>query len=163
LRVSSATPSAGRASSISWSLIAGSWQRKRAVMGAVAVELNHHIVHARDPEASARFLTEILDLPAPTRFGPFVVVSVANGVSLDFIGTDDPTYLVPNHYAFLVSEAEFDEIFGRIRDRGLEYWADPGRTQPGEINHHDGGRGVYWADPDGHYLEIITRPYGSGA
>lgn len=128
----------------------------------MAVTLNHHIVHARDPEASARFLTEILGLPEPTRFGPFIVVSAANGVSLDFIGTDDEKYLVPNHYAFLVSEDEFDEIFGRIQERGIEFYADPGAQQPGEINHHDGGRGVYWPDPDGHWLEIITRPYGSG-
>lgn len=125
-------------------------------------QLNHHIVHARDPEASARFLTELLGLPEPTRFGPFVVVQAANGVSLDFIGTDDPRYLVPNHYAFLVSEEEFDTIFARIRERGLDYFADPGAKQKGAINHHDGGRGVYWADPDGHWLEIITRPYGSG-
>jgi catechol 2,3-dioxygenase-like lactoylglutathione lyase family enzyme len=128
----------------------------------VAVRLNHHIVHARDPEASARFLTEILGLPDPTHFGHFVVVELANGASLDFIGTDDERYLGPNHYAFLVDEDEFDEIFGRIRARGLDFWADPGRRQLGEINHHDGGRGVYWPDPNGHLLEIITRPYGSG-
>lgn len=132
-------------------------------MRGVPPQLNHHIVHARDPEASARFLVEILGLPAPTRFGPFVVVQTANGVSLDFIGTDDPKYLVPNHYAFLVSEDEFDAIFARIRERGLDYFADPAGKQKGEINHHDGGRGVYWADPDGHWLEIITRPYGSGS
>jgi catechol 2,3-dioxygenase-like lactoylglutathione lyase family enzyme len=128
----------------------------------VPVHLNHHIVHARDPEASARFLTEVLGLAEPTRFGPFVVVQTHNGVSLDFLGTDDEKYLVPNHYAFLVTEEEFDEIFDRIRDRGIEFYADPGAQQPGEINHHDGGRGVYWPDPDGHWLEIITRPYGSG-
>lgn len=129
---------------------------------SVAAQLNHHIVHARDPEASARFMTEMLGLPAPTHFGPFVVVQAANGVSLDFLGTDDETYLVPNHYAFLVSEDEFDEILGRVRERGLDHWADPGRQQAGEINHHDGGRGVYWPDPDDHLLEAITRPYGSG-
>jgi catechol 2,3-dioxygenase-like lactoylglutathione lyase family enzyme len=126
----------------------------------MAVTLNHHIVHARDPEASARFLTEILGLPEPTRFGPFIVVNTANGASLDFMGTDDERYLVPNHYAFLVSEDEFDEIFGRIQERGLDYFADPQGQQPGEIYHHFGGRGVYWADPDGHWLEILTVPYG---
>ena len=126
----------------------------------MAVTLNHHIVHARDPEASARFLTEILGLPEPTRFGPFIVVTTANGASLDFMGTDDEKYLVPNHYAFLVSEDEFDEIFGRIQERQLEYFADPAGQQPGEIYHHFGGRGVYWADPDGHWLEILTVPYG---
>jgi len=129
----------------------------------VGVAFNHHIVHARDPEASARFLTDLLGLPEPTHFGPFVVVATDNGVTLDFMGTDDPAYLVPNHYAFLVSEEEFDAILGRVVERGLEHWADPQRSEPGRINHHDGGRGVYWADPDGHLLEIITRPYGSGA
>ena len=126
----------------------------------MAVTLNHHIVHARDPEASARFLTEILGLPEPTRFGPFIVVHTANGASLDFMGTDDEKYLVPNHYAFLVSEDEFDEIFGRIQERGLDYFADPQGQEKGEIYRHWGGRGVYWADPDGHWLEILTVPYG---
>jgi catechol 2,3-dioxygenase-like lactoylglutathione lyase family enzyme len=129
----------------------------------MAVQLNHHIVHARDPQSSARFMTEILGLPEAVRFGPFLVVEADNGVSLDFMQTDDEQYLVPNHYAFLVTEEEFDAIFGRIQERGLDYYADPAGTQKGEINHHDGGRGVYWADPDGHWLEIITRPYGSGS
>lgn len=128
----------------------------------MAVKLNHHIVHARDPDASAEFLTQLLGLPPATHFGPFTVVETGNEVSLDFIQTDDEKYLVPNHYAFLVSEEEFDTIFGRIKERGLRYWADPGQQLEGEINTHDGGRGVYWEDPDGHLLEIITRPYGSG-
>lgn len=127
----------------------------------MSVELNHTIVAARDRRATATFLAEVLGLEAPTEFGPFLVVEVANRVSLDVAdsGADEIT---PQHYAFLVSEAEFDEIFGRIRERELPYWADPGRRRPGEINHNDGGRGVYFPDPDGHYLEIITRPYGSG-
>ena len=128
----------------------------------MAVQLNHHIVHARDPDASAEFLTSLLGLPPATNFGPFTVVQTANDVSLDFIQTDDEKYLVPNHYAFLVTEEEFDVIFGRIQERGLTYWADPGQQLAGEINNHDGGRGVYWEDPDHHLLEIITRPYGSG-
>ena len=132
-------------------------------MRGMPAQLDHHIVHARDPEASARFMTELLGLPEPTRFGPFVVVHAANGVSLDFIGTDEERYLVPNHYAFLVSEEEFDAIFERIRARGLDYFADPAGREKGEINRHDGGRGLYWADPDGHWLEIITRRYGSGS
>lgn len=128
----------------------------------MAVQLNHTIVHALDPEASARFLSEVLGLPAPHRFGPFMVVELANGVSLDFIvATADD--LIVEHYAFLVDEPEFDTIFARIRERGLMYWADPAKRQPGRINTHDGGRGVYWNDPNGHMLEIITRPYGSGA
>jgi catechol 2,3-dioxygenase-like lactoylglutathione lyase family enzyme len=88
------------------------------------------------------------------------MITTANGANLDYMETDDE--FAPQHYAFLTSEAEFDEIFGRIRDRQLPYWADPGKKQKGEINHHDGGRGVYFEDPNGHLLEIITRPYGSG-
>jgi catechol 2,3-dioxygenase-like lactoylglutathione lyase family enzyme len=123
----------------------------------VPVQLNHTIVAARDRQASAGFLADVLGLPAPTTYGPFCVVQLANDVSLDFL-EEDP--VVPRHYAFLVSEDEFDWVFGRIRDRGLEYWADPFLQQPGEVNTHDGGRGVYWRHPDGHLLEIITRPYG---
>ena len=121
------------------------------------VQLNHTIVGARDRWTSATSLAELLGRPAPTAFGPFAVVDLDNGVSLDFQDTED---VQPRHYAFLVSEEEFDQIFGRIRDRGLPFWADPFQHRPGEINTHDGGRGVYWCDPDGHFLEIITRPYG---
>jgi catechol 2,3-dioxygenase-like lactoylglutathione lyase family enzyme len=124
------------------------------------VELNHTIVHASDQARSAAFLAELLGLPEPTRFGPFLVVEAANGVSLDVMA--DPGPIQPQHYAFLVTEAEFDEIFDRIGKRGLDFWADPSHREPGRINHNDGGRGVYWSDPDGHSLEIITRPYGSG-
>ena len=126
----------------------------------MAVELNHTIVHARDAEASARFLSEILGLDPPRRFGPFAVVDVANRVSLDFLTTDEDIAI--EHYAFLVSEAEFDQIFGRLQERRLDYWADPRLSRKDEINRHDGGRGCYFKDPSGHYLEIITRPYGSG-
>jgi len=124
-------------------------------------QLNHTIVHARDRTSSAQFMADILGLPKPRPFGPFMVVDTANGVSLDFIAAGDDEIIV-EHYAFLVSEAEFDQIFGRIKERGLDYWADPARRRKGEINHHDGGRGVYWLDTNGHVLEIITRPYGSG-
>jgi len=127
----------------------------------MAIQLNHTIVHALDPAASAKFLAEILALPEPKPFGPFMDVDLSNGVTLAFIQAQ-PDEIIIEHYAFLVSEAEFDQIFGRIQARGLPYWADPAHRQPGQINHHDGGRGVYWNDPNGHYLEIITRPYGSG-
>ena len=123
-------------------------------------QLNHTIVRVRDKKESATFLTEILGLGEPTSYGPFAVVELSNEVSLDF--ADDHGDVVPQHYAFLVTEPEFDEIFGRIQARELPYWADPGRQRPGEINTNDGGRGVYWEDPSGHFLEIITRPYGSG-
>ena len=123
-------------------------------------KLNHTIVHARDKRASAKFMAEILGLPAPVPFGPFLGVNTGNEVTLDFLDTDEE--IQTQHYAFLVSESEFDAIFGRIRDRQLSYWADPYRRQRGEINTRDGGRGVYFEDPAGHLLEILTRPYGSG-
>lgn len=128
----------------------------------MAIQLNHTIVPARDGKASATFLTEILGLSKkPVRFGPFWAVTLDNGVTLDFQDCDEAMPI--EHYAFLVSESEFDGIFERIRARDLEYWADPMHNRPGEINRNDGGRGVYWNDPNGHYLEIITRPYGSGS
>jgi len=127
----------------------------------MAIELNHTIVAARDKLSAATFLTDLLGLPAPTPFGPFLVVTLNNGVSLDFMDTSDD--IRPQHYAFLVTETEFDNIFGRIRAQGLQYWADPFHQQPGKINTRDGGRGVYFDDPDGHVLELLTRPYGSGS
>ena len=124
------------------------------------VKLNHTIVHARDRGESARFFAEVFDLPAPRPFGPFLDVEVANEVTLAFLETSEEIQV--QHYAFLVTEAEFDQIFGRVKARGLDYWADPAHRRKGEINHNDGGRGVYFNDPAGHYLEILTRPYGSG-
>ncbi|HVM08391.1 MAG TPA: VOC family protein [Acidimicrobiales bacterium] len=122
----------------------------------MAVELNHTIVACTDKDRSARFLAEMFGLGEPETFGPFRVVEVANGVSLDFDVRDE---IVPQHYAFLVTEDEFDQVLGRIEERGLDHWADPGRSRPG-INHNDGGRGVYFEDPDGHLLEALTVPYG---
>ena len=126
----------------------------------MAVKLNHTIVHARDKRVSASFFAEIFGLPKPAPFGPFLDVEVANEVTLAFVDTDKEIQV--QHYAFLVSEAEFDEIFGRVTARGLDYWADPAHRRKGEINRNDGGRGVYFNDPAGHYLEILTRPYGGG-
>jgi catechol 2,3-dioxygenase-like lactoylglutathione lyase family enzyme len=129
-------------------------------INGVSVQLNHTIVACRDQQRSAAFLTGILGLPPATRFGHFLVVEADNGVSLDFSETSRP--ITSQHYAFLVGDDEFGAAFNRIRDQGLQYWADPGRTQPGMVNNRDGGRGLYFEDPDGHLLEIITRPYGSG-
>lgn len=126
----------------------------------MSVQLNHTIVWCRDKQESAAFLADILGLPAPVRFGPFLVVELSNGVSLDFHEADGE--IAPQHYAFLIGEDDFERIFGRIRERELAYWADPGRHRAGQINRNDGGRGVYFEDPDGHLLEVITRPYGSG-
>jgi len=93
-------------------------------------------------------------------WGPFEIVATGNGVNIDFMHKDGE--ISRQHYAFLVSEAEFDQIFGRIKDQGLSYWADPAYRKEGEINTHDGGRGFYFKDPNGHMLEVITRPYGIG-
>lgn len=122
------------------------------------VQLNHTIVNARAKQETAEFLAGLLGLPEPTAFGPFLIVQCDNEVSIDVLEVEGP--FQSQHLAFLVSEDEFDQIFGRIVERGLEYWADPFHRQPGDINHNDGGRGVYWDDPNGHNLEIITRPYG---
>ena len=127
----------------------------------MTAKLNHTIVWTRDKDASSVFLAEILGLPEPTRFGPFRVVELGNEASLDFHDTEEE--IPSQHYAFLVSEADFDKDFARIRERGLTWWADPAQRRAGEINHNDGGRGLYFEDPDGHLLEIITRPYGSGS
>lgn len=126
----------------------------------MSVQLNHLIVPARDAKASATYLADVLGRAKPTHFGPFFAVDMDNGVTLDFMSTDGE--IRSQHYAFLVSEQEFDEIFGRIHARGTRFWADPGQHRPDEINRRDGGRGIYWEDPDRHLLEILTRPYGSG-
>lgn len=129
-------------------------------MSETGIELNHTIVHSRDRWAAARDVASVLGLPEPTAYGPFAVVGLAHGLSLDFM--DDAGQISSQHYAFLVGEDDFDAIWSRIREQGRTFWADPFRHQPGEINTHDGGRGLYWEGPDGHHLEIITRPYGGG-
>ncbi|WP_420561688.1 VOC family protein [Tepidicaulis sp.] len=125
----------------------------------MTVTLNHTIIHARDQVETAEFMTSILGLEPHVMLPPFAVVQV-DDTSLDVMETSDP--ISSRHFAFLVSETEFDEIFSRLKARGLSYWADPFQKQPGEINHWDDGRGVYFKDPNGHLLEILTRPYGSG-
>lgn len=125
----------------------------------MSVELNHTIVNVRNKEESAKFFAEMLGLPPAKPFlGYFLVLQTINGVSLDFI--DSTETIEPQHYAFLVSEIEFDQIFERIKKRSIQYWADPGKNILGKINTHDGGRGCYFEDPSGHFLEVITRPYG---
>ena len=126
----------------------------------MAIKLNHTIVHSRDPRVAADFFASIFGLPAPKPFGPFLDVEVGNEVTLAFLPAGGMEIQM-QHYAFLVSDAEFDAIFGRVEERGLPHWADPGRKEEGRINHHFGGRGVYFPDPSGHLLEIITKPYGS--
>ncbi|MFC8131930.1 VOC family protein [Streptomyces sp. NPDC057302] len=128
----------------------------------MTIQLNHTIVAAQDKKASAQFLADILGLEVGPQYGPFLPVEIPNGVTLDYAASDGGP-ITPQHYAFLVSEDEFDAIFGRIKDAGLTYWADPQHKIVNEINTNDGGRGAYWDDPNGHILEIFTRPYGSGA
>jgi catechol 2,3-dioxygenase-like lactoylglutathione lyase family enzyme len=123
----------------------------------MAVQLNHTIVPAHDKLAAASFLSDILGLEPPTPFGPFLCVETANGVSLDYAEHDGA--IPPTHYAFLVSEEEFDAIFARVTERGLRYWADPGHTRESVINNH--GRGFYFEDPSGHNMEVLTRAYGT--
>jgi catechol 2,3-dioxygenase-like lactoylglutathione lyase family enzyme len=127
----------------------------------MSVQLNHTIVEARDKKASAEFLATILGLEVGPRLGPFLPVETSNGVTLDFMDSSAQR-ITPQHYAFLVSEDEFDAIFARIQQAGLAFYADPGHHQAGRINRDDGGRGVYFEDPTGHNMEVITRPYGSG-
>ncbi len=120
-------------------------------------ELNHTIVHASDKRASAEFLAGILGVPMQPAWGPFLPVTVANRVTLDYV---DAAEITPQHYAFLLTEDEFDAAYARLLDARARTWADRGRTRPAEINHHDGGRGIYFDDPDGHLMEILTKPYG---
>jgi catechol 2,3-dioxygenase-like lactoylglutathione lyase family enzyme len=127
----------------------------------MSIQLNHTIVAARDKAAAAEFVAGILGLKVGPPFGPFLPVETANGVTLDFMDAG-PIQVASQHYAFLVSEEEFDAIFARIQEAGIPYYADPAHKEPGEINRLDGGRGAYFDDPNGHKLEIITRPYGGG-
>lgn len=126
---------------------------------SLSVEFNHTIVHARDNRESAAFFAELLGLEITAEWGPFVAVALDNGVTLDF-ATVPADSITPQHYAFLISEERFDAAYGLIRERGIEHYADPHRRRPGTINHNDGGRGVYFMDPAGHAMELITVPYG---
>ncbi|MFJ4746582.1 VOC family protein [Streptomyces albogriseolus] len=112
----------------------------------MSVELNHTIVHARDNRESAEFFAKLLGLEITSEWGPFIAVGLSNGVTLDFATIPQDSITPPQHYAFLVSEEDFDAAYARIRQRGIE--------------HNDGGRGVYFMDPAGHAMELITVPYG---
>src|SRR5262245_43132734 len=122
----------------------------------MSVEFNHTIIWSSDSKASASFLAQILGLSPPRKWGPFHIVTTANGVNLDFMERQGE--ILSRHFAFLVSEPEFDAIFGRVEHLGLAYWADPARTRKGEINRHDGGRGVYFEDPTGPVSKIMACP-----
>jgi hypothetical protein len=124
------------------------------------ISFNHTIIAAHDKRESAEFLAELFELPRPKPIGRFMAVALEHGVTLDFADVPEGQEIRQQHYAFLVSEADFDAIYGKIRSRGLEHWADPGKNRPGEINQRHGGRGVYFPDPSGHAMEILTRPSG---
>src|SRR5258707_11299644 len=118
----------------------------------MSVELNHTIIPTKDKWVSAKFLADILNLEAGPEWGHFVPVKTDNGVTLDF---SDSTGFNPRHFAFLVSEAEFDAALARIRAAGVAHYANFRRERPGEINRLYGGRGVYFDDPNGHLMELI--------
>ncbi|MFJ8728347.1 VOC family protein [Streptomyces bauhiniae] len=123
----------------------------------MSVAFNHTIVAAKDREESARFFRELLEVPAAPSWGPFVNVQLHDGVLLQF--AEPPVEIQMQHYAFLVDDELFDRACQRLRDGGVVHWADPQMRRPGEINHEHGGRGVYFKDPAGHAVELITRPY----
>src|SRR5690606_36359645 len=120
-------------------------RRERTRGGVMAVELNHTIVLADDKHASAKYVADLLGLEVGEPYGPFIPVETSNSVTLDFMDAEGRA-IASQHYAFLVSEDEFDAIFGRIQAGGITYYADPGHQRPGEINHNDGGRGAYFED-----------------
>ena len=124
----------------------------------MTVFFDHHIVPSSDQDRSARFYADVLGLPEPRREGPFAALDLGNDVALYVAGWDE--HVTPQHYAFLVTEAEFDAFYARLTDRGLEHWADPHCRQPQQVNHDDGGRGTYFRDPDGHFVEVLTVRYG---
>jgi len=120
----------------------------------MTVKLNHLIVNAHDKKESAMFLAEILGLAAPVPAGHFMAVTIGPGLTLDFCKVEGDVQ--PQHYAFSVSEAEFDALLARVRLRGVPYWADPQQTRPDEVANRDPGRAIYFADPSGHWLEVLT-------
>jgi catechol 2,3-dioxygenase-like lactoylglutathione lyase family enzyme len=122
----------------------------------MSAALDHLIVFARDRDASAAFLAEMLGAPTPTQAGHFTQVQVDHGLTVDFMNTSER--VATQHYAFLVSEAQFDESFAKISGRKQAHWADPYRRRPNEVNRVGDGRVVYFEDPSGHFLEIRTRP-----
>ena len=123
-------------------------------------DLNHIIIPARDKDVSAEFLAGLLGVQAEAPWGPFRPVRTGNGVTLDFVTSQD---VRTQHYAFRVSDAEFDSAFTKIKEAGVAFYARPNKSGPGEINTLYGGRGVYFEDPAGHLMELITKPYGDEA
>lgn len=130
----------------------------------MAVKMNHTIAICEDGAAACQFVAEIVGLETSV-FGMNHRVHASNEVTVDFItmGSAGPfsAEIKPQHFAFLVSDEEFDEIFARVSERGLRFWGDPTRQVEGVMNSFDGGRGFFFEDPNGHWLEVFTREYGS--
>ncbi len=126
--------------------------------GVLPVHFNHLAVAARDKLLSATFLKNLLGLSEPTSWGPFLSLTLDDGVRLDY--AEPGVEFSGQHYALLVTDDVFDRALQRIKHDGVPYWAGPGHT-PGEINTNHGGRGIYFDDPGGHHFELITQPYGS--
>ena len=123
----------------------------------MAVRLDHLALAAPDPQASARFLADVLGLPDPRPAPPFIAVDVNDTLTIDYAA---PPFEFPGqHVAFHVSEEEFDAIRVRLDERGVEYVPGPHSREVGAINHHHGGRGLYFDDPGGHHLEVLTARY----
>ncbi|MDL2075022.1 VOC family protein [Streptomyces sp. GXMU-J15] len=122
------------------------------------VQFNHTAVLASDRSLSAEFLATVLGLEVGAPFGPFLPVDLGNGVTLDYYEMRDES-IQSQHYAFLVPDDQFDTMIARLEALGVTYYADPSHTEPGKINRLFGGRGAYFDDPDGHNMEIMTRPY----
>jgi catechol 2,3-dioxygenase-like lactoylglutathione lyase family enzyme len=125
----------------------------------MSVTFNHTIIAAEDSAESARFFRELLELPEAPSWGPFVNVQLADGVLLQFAKPPGHIEIQMQHYAFLLDDELFDRAYQRLCDGGVVHWADPQMRRPGEINNEHGGRGVYFKDPAGHAIELITRPY----
>ena len=118
------------------------------------MKLNHTIVPAKDKGAAARFFASIFGLSYDGPTGHFAPVRVNGELTLDF---DNAVSFEPHHYAFHVSDDEFDAIFQRVQESGIAWGSDPRNTTNRQLNSRKGGRGVYFRDPDGHMLELLTR------
>lgn len=123
----------------------------------VDVRFDHTIILAHDRRASAEFFVEIFGLPAPVDVGYFLQVRLSDGRIFDFAETD--LDFPGQHFAFLVNDATFDRVVEHLHDWKVDHWADPAQRHPGEINTDNGGRGVYFLDPSGHFLEALTVRY----
>lgn len=125
----------------------------------MSARFNHTIIAASDPAASAQFYVEILEAEHTTSWGVFSNIMLSDGVMLQFASPPPGFEILPVHMAFLCAEEHFDRAVDLLKRRDLDFWADPQRTRLHETNEEHGGRGVYFLDPSGMYLELITQPY----